>query len=71
MPDIDTQINESIGNMPEDIGNELIKSAKSIGITIPKYMDEEEKKIYIANEERRRREGKLSFTDKMIIDGKL
>lgn len=69
--DIDAQINESIGNMPESVGNEIIKSAKSIGITIPKYMDDDELKTYIASEERRRREATLSFTDKMIIDGKL
>ena len=65
--DIDTIINESIGDMPEDTGNELIKSAKSIGVIIPKYMDKEELKVCIENQELRRRNAEISFTDRMIM----
>ncbi len=61
-------INESIGDMHEDIGNKIIKNAKSIGIDIPKYMDKDELKKYIEKQELKRRSEQVSFTDKMLMN---
>lgn len=66
--DIDIVINESIGDMHEDVGNKIIKNAKDIGISIPKYMDEEELKKYIEKQELKRVNDSISFTDRMLME---
>ena len=66
--EIDIVINESIGDMSEDVGNKIIKNAKDIGISIPKYMDEEELEKYIEKEESKRKNNNLSFTDRMLME---
>jgi len=66
--EIDVVINEAIGDMHEDIGNKIIKNAKDIGISIPKYMDDEELKKYIEKQELKRVDDNMSYTDKMIMN---
>jgi len=66
--EIETIINESIGDMPEDAGNKIIKDAKSIGINIPKYMDEGELEKYIENQKLKRMESQISYTDRMMMN---
>lgn len=66
--EIDAITNESIGDMPEDDGNELIKSAKSMGITIPEYMDAEKLKRYTEKQESERKKRETSFTDRMMME---
>jgi len=68
LSEIDTVINESIGDMDENVGNKIIKSAKDIGITIPKYMGESELEKYLKEQELKRVDRSISFTDRMIID---
>lgn len=66
--DIDIVINESIGDMDEDVGNKIIKNAKDIGISIPKYMDDDELKKYIEKRELKRANDSISFTDRMLME---
>ena len=66
--EIETVVNESIGDMPEDIGNKIIEDAKSMGIVIPKYMDDGELKKYIETQELKRTKGKISITDQMMLE---
>lgn len=66
--EIDVVINEAIGDMHEDVGNKIIKNAKDIGISIPKYMDEEELKKYLERQELKRANDRLSYTDRMIMN---
>src|SRR3989338_2791509 len=65
--DIDIVMNESIGGMPENTGNTIIDYAKSIGVTIPKYMDEEELGKYLREQEQKKKNNEISFTDSMIM----
>jgi hypothetical protein len=55
--EFDIAINDAIGNMPEDAGNRIIEAAKSIGITIPNYLDEDELKLYLEKQELKRAGG--------------
>jgi hypothetical protein len=66
--EIDVVINEVIGDVHEDVGNKIIKDAKDIGISIPKYMDEKELKKYVEKQESKRVNDTLSFTDRMIMN---
>src|SRR3989344_2982667 len=67
LSEINTIINESIGDMFEDDGNKIIKYAKDIGITIPGYMDEKNLNEYIEKQELKRKYDKMSYTDKMLM----
>lgn len=66
--EIDIITNEAIGDMPEDDGNKIIKCAKSLGVMIPKYMDEEELMKYVETQELKRGNAQISYTDRMIMD---
>ena len=66
--EINVVINETIGDMYEDVGNKIIKNAKDIGISIPKYMDEKELKKYIEKQELKRINGSMPYTDRMIMN---
>lgn len=66
--EIEIMANESIGNMPELDGNRIIKYAKSIGITIPEFMNDEELKKYVEKQEIKRRNNEISFTDRMVME---
>ena len=68
LSEFDVTINESIGDMDERVGNQIIKSAKSIGIVIPKYMSDEDLAEYIKNQERKRAQANMSFTDSHLLD---
>jgi hypothetical protein len=68
LSEVDVVINETIGELDEDIGNKIIKNAKDIGIFIPGYMDEESLKKYLEEQERKRAYNNLSYTDKMLMD---
>jgi hypothetical protein len=63
--EMDISINELIGDMYQEDGNTIIKQAKSIGITIPPYMNTEELAQYIETQELRRKRDAL---DKWILD---
>jgi hypothetical protein len=66
--EIDIITNEVIGDMHEDEGNKIINSAKSIGIIIPKYMNEEQLNEYVETQEFKRRNNQISYTDRMIME---
>ncbi len=68
MSDIDIIINESIGDMHENTGNQIIKYAKGIGVVIPEYMAEKELELYVKKQEIQRKNNQVSFTDKMMQD---
>jgi hypothetical protein len=61
--DIDIIVNESIGSMRGDESDRIIKSAKSLGIHIPDYMDDEDLKIYVENKELKRRMNSVTLED--------
>lgn len=65
--EIDIITNEIIGDMAEADGNKIIKAAKSIGIIIPEYMDEQKLKSYVKAQELRRGNSQISYTDRMMM----
>lgn len=66
--EIDVVINEAIGDMHEDVGNKIIKNAKEIGIIIHEYMDEEELRKYIKEQNAKRINDRISYTDRIIMN---
>jgi hypothetical protein len=70
LSEIDVITNETIGNIPKEDGDRIIKYAKKIGINIPKYMDNDQLKRYIEEQEMKRRNRQMSYSDKLIIEEK-
>lgn len=68
LSEIDIMTNEVVGDMPEDDGNKIISYAKSLGIVIPKYMDEEQLKRYLEAQRIKRKDNQLSYSDRMIME---
>ncbi len=66
--EIERIVNESIGNMYAEEGKKIIKSAKSLGINIPEYMDDEKLNEYIKSQELKRMEREIPLTDRMLMD---
>ena len=66
--EIDMMTNESIGKMPEEDGNKIIRYARDIGIFIPNYMNEEELEKYSKKHESETEKNEVSFIDRMIMN---